>query len=272
MFEKIKKMDQRLFQSIFLQSLFLYAWFHLHIPHITWWYVLTVFVSIQAFQYYFSKTFNVPYEFKSAMISGTSLVVLLSTNSFQVAIFCTFFTVASKFLIRANGKHIFNPNNFAIVLTLLMFPGLAKITPYQWGINSITIAILILVWGTFVTLSVKRYDIALFFYVEYALSMILFSYTNLFSGDIFLHLASVPITLFSFFMITDPKVTPDSRIGRFIFATLCVLLSNILYIFTNLSPSFIFALPLISILTPIIDKTFGGEKFNWNKRTSNDRS
>jgi len=265
---KLKNIDQRLLQSIFLQSLFLYAWFYLKIPHITLWYVLTIFVSIETFQYYFSNFFKIPYDFKSAMISGTSIIVLLSTDSWQVAVFCTFFTIASKFLIRANGKHIFNPNNFGIILTIIMFPTLAKITPYQWGLDSTSLAFLVAAWGVFVTLSVKRCDIALFFYFGHMASMLLFSYTNLFSGNLFLYMISIPITLFSFFMITDPRVTPNTFIGRFIFAGVCVFLTDLIYIFTSLSPSFMFALPFVGLLTPVIDKHFGGQNFEWNKRVA----
>lgn len=258
-------LDQRYFQMTFLLTLFIYAKFVVGLAHMEWWYILTIFTSIQVFQYHFSKVFKVAYDWKSPFISGTAITILLATTSFVAAIFVSFFTIALKFLVRHNGKHIFNPNNISIVLTVLSFPLLAKIAPYQWGLNSVSAAIFVVLVGIFVSRSVKSYDVALYFYSLYGLSMFTFSELGLFSGSLFLHMISIPITLFTFFMITDPRVIPNTSEGRFLFALVCVFVANIFYIYTRLSPTFIFALPIASLITPLIDTYFGGKNFEWKK-------
>jgi hypothetical protein len=260
-----QSLDQRYYQIAFLLILFVYAKFVVGLAHMEWWYVATIFVSIQLFQYYFSKIFNVPYDWRSPLISGTAITILLATRSFAAAVFVAFFTVALKFLVRYNNKHIFNPNNISIVLTVLTFPTLAKIAPYQWGLDSISAAIFVVLAGILVSRSVKSYDIALYFYVLYGASMFAFSQTGLFSGSLLLHMISIPITLFTFFMITDPRVIPNSSEGRFIFALFTVFVSNLIYIFTSFAPAFIFALPFASLITPLIDSYFGGKNFEWKK-------
>jgi Na+-transporting NADH:ubiquinone oxidoreductase subunit NqrB len=261
----LNKIDQRYYQIAFLFSLFLYAKFYLYLPHMKWWYIFLVISSTQIFQFYFSQIFKLKFDWRSSLISSLAITILLATNSWQAAIFCTFFTIASKFLIRYNEKHIFNPNNFSIVLTLFMFPSIAKVAPYQWGLESWSFAIFIIIVGFLISRSVRSYDLAIYFLSLYSFSMFIFSFMGLYNGNLFLHIMSIPITLFSFFMITDPKVIPNTTEGRFIFAVITVTISNILYIFTNLTPPFIFALPVSSLITPLIDSYFLGKNFQWNK-------
>lgn len=270
MLKFFQNLDQRYYQMAFLLSLFVYAKFVIGLPHMEWWYVATIFISIQLFQYHFSKVFSVLYDWRSPFISGTAITILMATRSFAAAVFVAFFTIALKFLVRYNGKHIFNPNNISIVLTVLTFPTIAKIAPYQWGLNSISAAIFVVLAGIVVSRSVKSYDVAVYFYVLYGASMFAFSQAGLFSGSLLLHMISIPITLFTFFMITDPRVIPNTTEGRFVFALLTVFVSNLIYIFTSFAPAFIFALPFSSLITPLIDSYFGGKNFQWKKGTIRD--
>src|SRR5262245_12710821 len=48
---------------------------------------------------------------RSALISGLSLCLLLRTNRADLAILAAIVTIAAKFLIRVDGKHVFNPTN-----------------------------------------------------------------------------------------------------------------------------------------------------------------
>ena len=52
---------------------------------------------------------------RSALISGLSLCLLLRTNSLDLALAAAMITIASKFVLRIQGKHLFNPTNFGIV-------------------------------------------------------------------------------------------------------------------------------------------------------------
>ena len=54
---------------------------------------------------------------RSPLISGLSLCLLLRTNNPLLLVTAAVVAVASKFVIRWHGKHIFNPTNFAIVVS-----------------------------------------------------------------------------------------------------------------------------------------------------------
>src|SRR5262249_30312083 len=56
---------------------------------------------------------------KSAAISGLSLCLLLRTHSAWIAAAAAVAAVSSKFCLRWNGKHLFNPTNFGIVAMML---------------------------------------------------------------------------------------------------------------------------------------------------------
>ncbi|HET9315457.1 MAG TPA: hypothetical protein VFQ51_07685, partial [Vicinamibacteria bacterium] len=46
---------------------------------------------------------------RSALISGLSLCLLLRTDSLPLAAVAAVVTIASKFVLRVRGKHVFNP-------------------------------------------------------------------------------------------------------------------------------------------------------------------
>src|SRR2546427_8425072 len=72
------------------------------------------------------------FEPKSALISGLSLCLLLRTNLLTVATATAVAAIASKFLIRWNGKHVFNPTNVGLAAAMLS-TGKVWGSPGQWG-------------------------------------------------------------------------------------------------------------------------------------------
>src|SRR5215510_5598789 len=55
---------------------------------------------------------------KSAIISGLSLCLLLRTDHLSLAALAGAIAIASKFALRVDGKHVFNPTNFGITMLL----------------------------------------------------------------------------------------------------------------------------------------------------------
>ena len=71
--------------------------------------------------------------------------------------------------------------------------------------------------------------------------------------------------LFAFFMISDPKTTPDSRAGRVLFAAL-VALGAVLVQFGLYRPNaLLWSLAAVAPLTPLINRTFPGTRYNWHR-------
>src|SRR6185436_16508473 len=102
---------------------------------------------------------------KSALISGLSLCLLLRTGSTLLAVAAAVVTVASKFVLRINGKHLFNPTNFGIV-ALMLATGQVWVSPGQWG-NAAFFAFLLACLGGLVVNRAARSDVTYAFLAFY---------------------------------------------------------------------------------------------------------
>ncbi len=201
-------------------------------------------------------------EWRSALITAFSLALLLRAPSPLWHFAAGAAAMASKFLVRAGGKHIFNPANFAVVGFILLFEP-TWISPGQWG-QVAWVAGLIVIFAALVLGCARRLDIALAFILSYA--VLLFARAT-YLGDpleIPLHqLQSGALLIFTGFMITDPRSTPDHRAGRIIFALAVACLALFLSIRFQLVGSPLFALALLSPMTPLIDRILPAARFQW---------
>jgi Na+-translocating ferredoxin:NAD+ oxidoreductase RnfD subunit len=76
-------------------------------------------------------------------------------------------------------------------------------------------------------------------------------------------LESGAFLLFSFFMISDPKTTPDSRAGRVLFAALVALGAAYVQFTLFRTNGFVWALAGASPLVPVIDWLLPGHRYVW---------
>ena len=217
-------------------------------------------------QLLFARARGEPLEWRSALITAFSLALLLRAPSPLWHFAAGAAAMASKFLIRFNDKHIFNPANFAVVAAVLLFDP-TWITPGQWGQVS-WIAGLIIVFAALVLSCARRLDIAVAFLGTYALCLFA---RAAYLGDpaaIPLHqLQSGALLIFTGFMITDPRSTPDHRAGRILLAVSVAVLALLLSIRFQLVGSPLFALALLAPLTPVIDRVLPAKRFQWRPRT-----
>jgi len=203
---------------------------------------------------------------KSALISGLGLCLLLKTDTWWVMAIAGIITISSKFLIRYRGKHVFNPTNFGIIAAILF--GAAWISPGQWGRGEAG-ALIMLLGAIGILFRVKRWDLSLVFLVTLVALEYLYSVVYLGWGfDVLIHrMSSGTILLFAFFMITDPKTSPDSRKGRLIWGMLIAAFSFVLGQFFYLYRAPLIALFIVSLTTPLIDRVFQSERFQWIPKT-----
>src|ERR1700733_7632121 len=71
-------------------------------------------------------------DLRSPLITGLSLSLLLRADEPWLPAIAGVIAIASKFVLRIDGKHIWNPAGFAIVVLLLTSNGV-WISPGQWG-------------------------------------------------------------------------------------------------------------------------------------------
>lgn len=200
---------------------------------------------------------------KSALITSLGLCLLCKTNMYETAALAAIFAIGSKFLIRYNGKHIFNPVNFGIVITILL-TGDAWISPGQWGSHIILLFILGSL-GFLVLKKVDRLDTSLTFLAVFGGLQFIRSVIYLgWSPDVFFHqITSGTLMLFTFFMITDPMTTPNHRTARIIWTSLISIAAFLISTYMHVYAAPIWVLFFASPLVPLFDKMFAAKKYEW---------
>jgi Na+-transporting NADH:ubiquinone oxidoreductase subunit NqrB len=200
---------------------------------------------------------------KSAAITTLGLCLLFKSGSVLTLVLGAFIAIASKFLLRVRGKHVFNPANIGIVAAIVL-TGDAWISPGQWG-SGAALVFLVGAAGLMVVLRVGRIDTSIAFLLMFA--ALHFARNVLYLGwgiDVWLHqLSNGSLLLFTFFMITDPVTTPSAPRARIGWSILVAVVAFLLgwKLFVNVAP--VWALFFISALTPVVDLIWKGERFQW---------
>jgi len=219
--------------------------------------------SAVATQIVFSRIFGLPkIDLRSAFITGLSLSLLLRADAAWLPAIAGVIAIGSKFLLRLDGRHIWNPAGLAIVVLLFTSNGV-WISPGQWG-SGVWFASLLAFFAILVLHAAQRSDIALFFLGSHAALLVA---RAAWLGDpmaIPLHqLQSGSLLIFAFFMISDPKTTPDSRLGRFAFALTVAVLGHYLAFFMQMRPALYVALIALSPVVFLLNKLIPAKRFEW---------
>jgi enediyne biosynthesis protein E5 len=164
----------------------------------------------------------------SAYVTGISVGILVRSPEYWPYALCSALSITSKYLIRVDGRHIFNPSNLGIVALLLLASDTVASLSVQWGNNLLP---LVVVWffGAAIIASVGRFHITF----TYVVSFIVFSVVRAgITGHPWLSEVA-PLTgpmyqLFIFFMITDPKTTVHPKRGQVLVAFLVAAVEAIL--------------------------------------------
>lgn len=164
----------------------------------------------------------------SALISALSVLLLFRSTIFWTYLVVIVLAVASKYVIRFRGQHWLNPTNFAVLTGTLLLPG--WVSSGQWGHLS-TVPLALGGLGILVVLRAGRLDSALAFLGSSAFlelsRLSYYGYPHLF--DLFIHrFSNGALWLFAFYMITDPKTTPQQRWGRIVHAAVVAVVGLLL--------------------------------------------
>jgi Na+-transporting NADH:ubiquinone oxidoreductase subunit NqrB len=209
-------------------------------------------------------------EWKSALISGLSLCLLLRTRVLVWAAIAGVLAVGSKFVLRvprAGGgggtKHLLNPTNGAIVL-LLICGAPVWVSPAQWG-HHLPLAFGVAGFGSLVVHRSARSDVTLAFLAAWA--ALLFGRAAWLGQPWVapLHqLENGSLALFAFHMISDPKTTPDSRAGRVVFACAVALGTGLVQFVLFRTNGLLWSLAACSLFVPLLDRGLPGRGFEWS--------
>ena len=157
------------------------------------------------------------------------------------------------FVLRWDGRHVFNPSAFGIVAALL-FADDAWVSTGQWGSAPI-LALWVAGVGSLVIRRAERTDVTWAFLAAYVGGLL---GRAVWLGDpiaIPLHaLGSGALLVFAFFMISDPATTPASRAGRVLFAALVAVGAGLVQFGFYRANGPIYALVALAFLVPWIDR------------------
>lgn len=162
-----------------------------------------------------------------AHITALAVAMLLYANERLLPIvFATAVAIASKAIFRLPGgkRHFFNPSNFGIAVTLLLFPWVGIAPPYQFTENLSDWADwilpgLIVCTGTFLNARFTgKLPMIAAWLGGFVLQAVLRSY--LFDTPVLaalLPMTGVAFVLFTFYMVTDPGTTPSKPLEQVFF-------------------------------------------------------
>ena len=205
------------------------------------------------------------FEWRSALITGTGLCLLLRTTSILLVVATATLAIASKFLFRVRGKHVFNPTCFALALMMLLTPRV-WLSPGQWG-QATLFAFAIAGCGSVIVTRAARLDTVLAFLAAWA--GIVFGRAA-WLGQPWITpehmLGNGALLLFAFFMISDPRTTPDSRWGRVIFAIVVAIGAGFVQFVFFRTNGPVWSLAACAPLVPLLDRWLPGRRHEWNPR------
>jgi enediyne biosynthesis protein E5 len=162
-------------------------------------------------------------------IAGLACAMLLYGNeSLLPTIFAVTVAVASRYAIRipVNGtlRHMFNPSNFGITVTLLLFHWVAIAPPYHFtehvsGVLDWLIPAAILVAGMSLNTTLTRRLPLIIgwvggFFLQALVRVFVFDHAL---GSALSVLTGVAFVLFTLYMITDPGTTPSAPAHQLVF-------------------------------------------------------
>ena len=193
----------------------------------------------------------------SGLLTGNSTAFILrvpgtyhgqwwSTHGIWIFIGVVAVSMASKYLIRWKGRHIFNPSNLGLVLAFATLGPQYTEPQDLWWIPMgpwmiVTYAILIgggLLIGRELKLLGLEFGFMAGFaaFTAYALAPVpdhcmvaSWHATPICGRDLWQILVTSPeVLIFAFFMIPDPRTVPDGQVSRFVFGVIVAFLSVLL--------------------------------------------
>ena len=164
----------------------------------------------------------------SAYISGISVGILVRSPAFWPYALCAIVSIMSKYVLRVNGRHIWNPSNFSISVLLFLAPETAAALSIQWG-NYLLPMIVIWILGSIIIARLHRFHITGTYVACFiAFAILRSSITGSPWQSEIAPLTGPMYQLFIFFMITDPKTTVRSKKWQSIVVAIVAIVEMIL--------------------------------------------
>lgn len=176
-----------------------------------------------AFLFLKNKKFSLS---ESAIISGLIIGFVLSSDQhWWIFFFAALLAIGSKYFIRFNERHIFNPAAFGIFMTIIILGAQTQWSgTYLW--------IILAPFGIYFSAKIKKIEILCGYFLA---SVILFGAQALIQKVGFLNIFAYFSYFYIFIMMVEPKTTPFSRLGKYLFG---IGVALVIFILTNIGVRF----------------------------------
>lgn len=169
----------------------------------------------------FASVLKVPANIESVYITAL-ILALIVTPSFSFRSFALLGSVgvlsmASKYILAINRKHIFNPAAIAVVLTPIIIGQYAS-----WWVGNAWMMPFVVLGGLLIVKKIQREDLLFSFLATAAIVVLGFAYFN--HGDLIGSLKTIffqsALFFLAFIMLTEPLTTPPSKAWRILYGIL----------------------------------------------------
>jgi len=225
----IKILPLQLHQNINLLFLLIVGSFVANI-YLGWREVIVILLfslMIEHLFLYFNKDRNFYFSY-ATLSTAVGVIVLMYATQFWIYLFAITLGLFQKHFLTIQGKHLFNPSNFSLMMVLLFFYHDAHMATGQLGDAPWLVTIISLL-AVVILIRVDRWTIPLTFVIfylgfEYFL-VVGYDVTVLFE-DIYERLYAATFVLFIYFMLTDPPVTPSCKSMQVLYAFCIALIAS----------------------------------------------
>jgi Na+-translocating ferredoxin:NAD+ oxidoreductase RnfD subunit len=195
----------------------------------------------------------------SAYVSGISAGILIRTEAIWPFALCGAIAIASKYVLRWRGRHLWNPTNFAIAALLIVGHGQISTLGADFG-NSFGPAMVIWVMGAFILYKLRRLHQPVAFFGALAVFALLRTALNgRWTLEEFAPMTGPMYQLFAFFMITDPKTTVTTKRGQIIVVILVAAMETVFRLLHNTHAAY-YALFTVGPIANVIELWWLGKK------------
>ena len=176
----------------------------------------------------FARVFGAVPNLESVFITALILVLIIQPapatdlQGVGLLLFASVWAMASKYILSARRRHIFNPAALGVAL-----PGLLLSEPATWWISTIgPLLPLVLIGGILLVRKIRRFDLVLAFAVANLLATFATSSPSEYLGQLRLTALESPFFFFAFVMLTEPLTAPQHRVWRVVYGALVGLLAS----------------------------------------------
>jgi len=171
----------------------------------------------------FAKVFKTHANVESFLITALILALIISPpqageyiSILPLLIWAGIWSMATKFILAINKKHIWNPAAFAVALTALTIGASAT-----WWIGTLYMLPFVLIGGLLVTRKIHRFDLVISFAIVALITIILTGSTQMgIIPTLEMTFVSTPLVFFTLIMLTEPLTTPPTMWRRVAYGAL----------------------------------------------------